>query len=460
MSFMRNVCIDVEQIRTASPVKTAHVDPGHQQVVERGQPQKSHQASAEDEPGRREKNPGTSQSKRASSSDIKARLARLTQKDCISKLPLPSTVVPSSTAEQNVPANAAVPGRRDDHKNPSAEVSKVSVETPEEHPYAALFPMVQGDEMRELAENIKTNRLLDPIVRYQGKILDGRQRLAACKLAGVEPRFVEFEGDNAAAVQFVLAKNIHRRNLTKSQRAAIAADLLVLYEKQAAERKRLLSGTRKNPNGTTPAKKVPEKIPGPAGEAREQVAKLLDVNARYVSTAKEVREADPELHEQVRAGKRTLHAAKKQLSSKTGIPRDSDQSNSANVGREAVARHSESPQKREKGFPAEEPAEPVQSSAESTGDTAKSRPDRKSGAAAQETVQSANSPTKAEDGFNPKSRWQQFRDVLEGEYANWPETFHNIFVHNLRSTIAAWETSASQPVQAVEAKAEPEVAPD
>lgn len=283
--------------------------------------------------------PGNDPPTRRTTSEIKARLDRLPERG---RRPEPRKTDPDSTPQSDEPDRVGAPVPQPDNSN-SATVD------PDEHPYAALFPMVQGDEMRELAENIKTNGLIDEIVRYQGKLLDGRLRLAACKLAGVEPRFVEFGGDDAAAVQFVLAKNICRRNLSKSQRAAIAADLLALCEKRAAERKRLLSGTRKNPDGTTPARQVTEKIPGPAGEAREQVARMLDVNARYVSDAKEVREADPELHEQVRSGKKTLQAAKKQLSQKTGTPRDPDRSGSAKAGRETVGRQPGPPRKWERG---------------------------------------------------------------------------------------------------------------
>jgi ParB-like chromosome segregation protein Spo0J len=206
----------------------------------------------------------------------------------------------------------------------------LGVETPEnydgmaaieEHAYAAMFPVLPGDEMAALAANIKAHGLAESIVRYQGKVLDGRQRLAACKLAGVKPRFSDFDGDEAAAVQFVLAKNIHRRNLTKSQRAAIAAELLIHYERQAAERKRLLSGRRRNADGNVTPTEVPEKIPGREGEARKQAAQEMGVNEHYVSDAKIIKERDENLHAQVKSGSMSLGAAKKQVAaSKASSP--------------------------------------------------------------------------------------------------------------------------------------------
>jgi len=90
------------------------------------------------------------------------------------------------------------------------------------HPVASLFPMLADDELAELAADIKARGLLQPIVRdRQGLILDGRNRLAACKLAGVKPEYATYEGDDAAG--YALAVNIQRRNLTKGQVAMVAA---------------------------------------------------------------------------------------------------------------------------------------------------------------------------------------------------------------------------------------------
>lgn len=90
------------------------------------------------------------------------------------------------------------------------------------HPVADLFPMLADDELAELAEDIKQRGLLHPIVLdSEGQVLDGRNRLAACALVGVEPEFVTYEGDDADG--YALAVNLQRRNLTKGQAAMVAA---------------------------------------------------------------------------------------------------------------------------------------------------------------------------------------------------------------------------------------------
>lgn len=90
------------------------------------------------------------------------------------------------------------------------------------HPAAAIFPMLPDDELAELADDIKANGLIHPIVLDEtGALVDGRNRLAACRLAGVEPTFTSLNGYEPKA--YILSANVARRNLNKGQRAMAIA---------------------------------------------------------------------------------------------------------------------------------------------------------------------------------------------------------------------------------------------
>ena len=93
------------------------------------------------------------------------------------------------------------------------------------HPYADKFPMLPQAELEELAQSIRDNGLRQPIVvTVDGLILDGRNRFQACRMAGVEPESVVYEGADLA--EYVLDANITRRNMTTGQRAMATALVL------------------------------------------------------------------------------------------------------------------------------------------------------------------------------------------------------------------------------------------
>lgn len=96
------------------------------------------------------------------------------------------------------------------------------------HPVADLFPMLAEDELRELAEDIKQRGLLHPIVLDgEGRVLDGRNRLAACAMAEIEPTFTTYLGDDPDG--YALAVNVSRRHLNKGQMAMVIARARAVY---------------------------------------------------------------------------------------------------------------------------------------------------------------------------------------------------------------------------------------
>ena len=83
------------------------------------------------------------------------------------------------------------------------------------------FPMLDGNELRALAADIRRCGQSDPCrMDPQGLGLDGRSRLAACAPAGVEPRWEVHDGDPVA---LIVEANADERNLSTGQRAMAVA---------------------------------------------------------------------------------------------------------------------------------------------------------------------------------------------------------------------------------------------
>lgn len=93
------------------------------------------------------------------------------------------------------------------------------------HPLAERFPMLDEDELREMAASIKANgQFVSCVMGPDGVGRDGRNRVAACALAGVNPRWEVHDGD---PIPFIVEVNAERRHLTTGQRAIAVAIGLV-----------------------------------------------------------------------------------------------------------------------------------------------------------------------------------------------------------------------------------------
>lgn len=215
------------------------------------------------------------------------------------------------------------------------------------HRVARLFPDMTTQQFNDLVEDIRKNGQIEPILLCNDKIADGRHRWRACQKLKIEPKTVTWErvrpNKDASLVDYVIARNLRRRHLTKAQRAAIATEALPLYEaeakvkmKKAAAKGGKASGeTRKNqaeqskgpaklqdpsPPEPTETKSKKEAAPakkskkGPkdrAAESTAKAAKQAGVSQRYVAEAAAIKKKSVALYNLVRGGDIAMPLAKK-----------------------------------------------------------------------------------------------------------------------------------------------------
>lgn len=193
------------------------------------------------------------------------------------------------------------------------------------HPAASIFPMMDSDELHLHTADIQKNGQREPIVLYRGQILDGRNRLAACLTLGIEPHFCEIDESSPELFgefnpfDYVISLNLARRHLTKSQAAAIAAEHLPNFVAEAEVRKLAAQKLGGRGHKKTIGKNLPI-VSAAAGKAVEKAAKAFGVSAETVRQAAKVKEASPDVHEQVKAGEITVNAAAKKISGDTPAP--------------------------------------------------------------------------------------------------------------------------------------------
>lgn len=177
------------------------------------------------------------------------------------------------------------------------------------HPAAELFPLIEGEAFDDLVADIEAHGLRESAwLNREGVLLDGRNRIRACQRAGIKPTFREFDGTDE--VGFIVSLNLKRRQLSKSQAAMLAVDILPMYEAEAKERqgKRtdLVADTKSTSNLVAP---VPQSSP----KARDNAASATGVSGRAVGQAKRITESAPDLAQQVRQGKTTLKEAEAEV---------------------------------------------------------------------------------------------------------------------------------------------------
>jgi hypothetical protein len=140
-------------------------------------------------------------------------------------------------------------------------------------------------------------------------VLDGRNRLRACRAAGVEPRFQTWDG-RGSAIELVVSANLRRRHLNESQRAMLGAELKELLAKEALKRRGARTDLPANWQGSD------------FGEAAEKAALLTRSSARSIHRAARIlRSGDRETVELVKKGELAVSAAAAQLREKSAPQR-------------------------------------------------------------------------------------------------------------------------------------------
>jgi len=174
------------------------------------------------------------------------------------------------------------------------------------HQRADLIPAVSRQEFVAFREDIADRGIQVPLeISREQVVLDGHLRLRAAVELGLESVPVRLVAP-ADEVEYLLLAALERRQLTASQRAALAVEL-DLY-RQTREQARARSRANLKGQPLTEVAKLP-----PRGKTRDRAATLAGVSARTIQDAATVQAQDPQLFEQVKQGKLPVDRAARQV---------------------------------------------------------------------------------------------------------------------------------------------------
>lgn len=176
--------------------------------------------------------------------------------------------------------------------------------------FQSLIPPLSDDEYERLEKSILSEGVRNPIITWNGTIIDGHNRYHICEEHGIKcpQRERDFPSREAAKI-WIIENQFGRRNLSPYDRSVLALKLEPLYAAEAKRRQATSTG------GTHPqllqnsAKAEPlhtdEQLAKLAGTSRDTIRKVKVIEteaAKGNETAIEAREA-------VKSGEKSIHRA-------------------------------------------------------------------------------------------------------------------------------------------------------
>ena len=179
--------------------------------------------------------------------------------------------------------------------------------------FMRLIPPLLEEEYRQLEQNILAKgKLLNPIILWDGIIVDGHNRFYICMAHGIEFEVKEIQFDSRdEATLWILENQLGRRNLTDVARIELALKKEKLLKGLAKERQSLAGGDKSRP-GALLAKSSTEKEK--PINVRKTLAKEAGISDRTLGMYKQIMEqGTPALIDAVKNGKLKIGSAYKML---------------------------------------------------------------------------------------------------------------------------------------------------
>lgn len=162
-----------------------------------------------------------------------------------------------------------------------------------------LIPALSAEEYAQLEANILEEGIREPIITWNGFIIDGHNRYSIAQRFDVEYRTTSKHFASEESVkEWMILNQFGRRNLSNYQRSVLALELEEVFSKKAKER-------------MIQAKPVPK---SEQGKTIEKLSNVANVGKDTISKVKKIQEKAPEeVKAKLATGEVSINAAYKEI---------------------------------------------------------------------------------------------------------------------------------------------------
>jgi 16S rRNA G966 N2-methylase RsmD len=174
--------------------------------------------------------------------------------------------------------------------------------------FQALIPPLAPEERQQLEANILADGCRDPLVVWNGVLIDGHNRYEICTKHGIGFETVEKEfADRSEAIEWIIRNQFGRRNLTAYVRTQLALRLEETIAKRAKANQ--VESGREFGKGCQKSDKPINPI-----DTKKEVAKIASVSHDTVAKVKVIEQkAAPEVKQKLSTGEVSINQAYQEI---------------------------------------------------------------------------------------------------------------------------------------------------
>jgi len=167
----------------------------------------------------------------------------------------------------------------------------------------SLIPPLSNEEFKQLERNILEEGIRDPLITWNGILIDGHNRYRIAQEHDLNYETIEKEFENIFLVKvWMIYNQFGRRNLSNYQRSVLALELEDVFKLKAKE----------NQGKRTDISQI--SVESKAIDTQKEVAKIANVSHDTIAKVKKIQAvAIPEVKEKLNTGQMSINEAYKEI---------------------------------------------------------------------------------------------------------------------------------------------------